>query len=248
VIIKGTPPPLRLDKTQKEKIVDREQLESLPVSGSSFVAVLGTVPGSQNDGTGGVALSGSSGLENRYLVDGIDITGLTFGNVGTPVRNAFIHEIAVVSGGYNAEYGRATGGIVNIITRTGTDEFRGSVFGTYTPGFLTARRKVAPSNASSIDITGDNAYSGNFGFEMGGPIVKKKAWFYVGVAPEVSRTDYTRTTKRQTDCRRRMDNGKLSTCDRVHADGEADVDADTGFFLTDTLDSEVRSATSNLRA
>ncbi len=243
VVIKGTPPPLRLDKTQKERVVDREQLESLPVSGSSFEAVLGTVPGAQNDGVG-AALSGSSGLENRYLVDGIDITGLTFGNVGTPVRNAFIHEIAVVSGGYNAEYGRATGGIVNIITRSGDDQFRGSVFGTYTPGFLSARRQVAPSNSSSIDITGDNAYSGNFGFEMGGPIVKKKAWFYVGMAPEVSRTDYTRTTKRQTDCRQRMDNGQLSTCDRSHADGEADVDADTGFFITDTLDSEVRSAKS----
>ncbi len=242
VVIKGTPPPIRLDSAAKEKVINREQLESLPVPGSSFEDALGSVPGSSNDGVG-TALSGSSGLENRYLVDGIDITGLTFGNVGTPVMNEFVQEIAVVSGGYNAEFGRATGGIVNVITRSGTDQFRGSVFGTYTPGFLTAKRQVAPSNASSIDITGDAAYTGHLGFELGGPIIPKKMWFYVGAAPERSRTDYTRTTKRQTDCRQRLDNGKLSNCDRSHADGEADIDADTGFFVTDTLDSEVRSAT-----
>jgi outer membrane receptor protein involved in Fe transport len=243
VIVKGTPPPIRLDKTHKEITVDRKQLESLPVNGTSFEAAAGQAPGTQNDGVG-LAMSGSSGLENRYLVDGTDITGLTYGDVGTPIQNAFIHEMVIVSGGYGAEYGRSTGGIINIITRSGTDKFRGSVFGTYKPGLLTARRQVAPSNASSIDVTGDNAYSGQFGFELGGPIIAKKLWYYVGAAPQRSRTDYTRTTKRQTDCRTRDDKGRLSSCDTSHADGEADVDPDTGFFITDTVDSEVRSATS----
>jgi len=243
VVVDGTPPPIRLDKTQKEKLIDREQLTSLPFPGFSIESAVGSTPGSQNDGVGN-ALSGSTGLENRYLLDGIDITGLTFGNLGTPVINEFVQEILVVSGGYNAEYGRATGGIINVISRRGTDELKGSVFGMLQPGFLTASRHVAPSNASSIDITGDNAYNGQFGFEVGGPIIKKKAWFYLGVAPQASRTDYTRTTKRQTDCRTRMDNGQLSTCDRSKADGTPDVDPDTGFFITDSIDSEVRSSTS----
>ncbi len=241
--IAGTPPPVRTDSTTKETRIDRDQLTSLPVPGTSFDDATGQTPGSQNDGTG-TALSGSSGLENRYLVDGVDITGLTIGNVGTPVLNEFVHEIQVVSGGYNAEYGRATGGIVNVITRSGTDTLSGSVFGLLSPGFLSAKRQVAPSNASSIDLTGDTAYSGHLGFEVGGPIVKKRAWFYLGAAPQASRTDYTRTTKRQTDCRLRLDNGKLSSCDRANADGDPDVDPETGFYVTDTLDEEVRSATS----
>jgi hypothetical protein len=241
--IDGTPPPIRTNGNDKVTTVDRDQITSLPMPGPSFESTIGQTPGSSNDGAG-PALSGSSGLENRYLVDGIDITGLTIGDVGTSVLNEFVHEVQIVSGGYNAEYGRATGGIINVITRSGTDQLRGSVFGQITPGLFTARRHVAPSNSSSIDITGDNAYAGQLGFELGGPIIPKRAWFYVGAAPSSSRTDYTRTTKRQTDCRVRLDSGELSSCDTANADGDADVDPKTGFYLTDTLDNEVRSSTS----
>jgi outer membrane receptor protein involved in Fe transport len=241
--IDGTPPPICTGCNDKVTTVDRDQITSLPMPGATFEATIGQTPGSSNDGAG-PALSGSSGLENRYLVDGIDITGLTIGDVGTSVLNEFVHEVQIVSGGYNAEYGRATGGIINVITRSGTDQLRGSVFGQITPGLFTARRHAAPSNSSSIDITGDNAYSGQVGFELGGPIIPKRAWFYVGAAPSSSRTDYTRTTKRQTDCRVRLDSGELSSCDAANADGDPDVDPKTGFYITDTLDNEVRSSTS----
>jgi outer membrane receptor protein involved in Fe transport len=241
VKVHGSPPPIDIDKQEKRTTVTREEIESQPM-GPTVEGALRGVPGAQNDGVG-VAMSGSSALENRYLVDGIDITGLTYGDLGTPLLNDFVHEIIAVSGGYNAEYGRSTGGIVNIVTRSGTDELRGSVFGLVTPGFLTLPRVSTPSNASSIDLKGENAYSGHFGFELGGPIIPKRAWFYVGMAPQLSRTDYTRTTKSQTDCHKRLDNGKLSSCDPNYADGEPDVDPDTGFFVTDTLDKEVRSAT-----
>ncbi|NVB85776.1 MAG: TonB-dependent receptor, partial [Kofleriaceae bacterium] len=238
----GSPPPINIISTAKEKRIDRDQITKLPTPGDTIESVLGTVPGSQNDGAG-VAFSGASGLENRYLVDGNDITGLTFGNIGSPILNEFVHEVVAVTGGYNAEYGRATGGIVNIITRSGTDTLSGSVFGIYQPGWLSAAAHATPSNSSSIDITGNNAYDGHLGFEIGGPIVKKHAWFYLGVAPKISRTDYTRTTKRQTDCRKVLDNGSLSTCEAANADGQPDLDPTTGFYLTDTLDKETRSAT-----
>jgi outer membrane receptor protein involved in Fe transport len=241
VFVVGTPPPINIDSTAKETRVSSKEIASLP-TGPTVESALRGVPGTQNDGVG-IAMSGSSALENRYLVDGVDITGLTYGNLGTPLLNDFVHEIIAVSGGYNAEYGRSTGGVVNIITRSGTDELRGSVFGVVTPGFLALPAHRTPSNASSIDVTGDNAYSGHFGFEVGGPIVKKRAWFYVGLAPQLARTDYTRTTKRQTDCRVRQDDGSLSPCRPEYADGEADVDPSTGFYITDELDSEVRSAT-----
>ena len=123
--------------------------------------------------------------------------------------NDFIEEIEVITGGYNAEYGRATGGIVNVVTKRGTNEF-GLGVRLRSAGLphraARTRRRV---NASSIDVTGDIAYDGDFGFELGGPIIKDKPWFFVGFAPQLSRTDYTRTTKRQTDCRVRIDDGKL---------------------------------------
>ena len=242
VFVEGFRPPIDIDDPAKKTFVDRDQMEKLP-GGPTFEGALRGIPGTQNDGVG-IAMSGSSALENRYLVDGIDITGLTYGNVGTPLLNDFIHEIQAVSGGYGAEYGRATGGVVNIITRTGTNTLKGSVFGVVRPGILALRGQETPSNASSIDVTGDNAYSGHVGFELGGPIVKDRAWFYIGAAPQLSRTDYTRVTKRQTDCRVLLDSGQLSQCSAEHADAEADVDPNTGFFVTDELDREVRSATS----
>ena len=241
--VKGSPPPINVVSHTHELRVTRKELEHLPIPGVTATDATGQVPGSQNDGRG-TAYSGSTSLENRYLVDGIDITGLTYGDVGTPVLNDFVHEIQAITGGYDAQYGRSTGGIVNIITRSGTDDFRGSVFGLARPGFLTAPRELAPSNASSIDVNANSAYSGHFGFELGGPIVKKRAWYYLGVAPQLSRTDYTRITKRQTDCRVREDSGALSTCQAGYADGVPDVDPETGFFITDELDRETRAATS----
>jgi outer membrane receptor protein involved in Fe transport len=241
VFIDGSPPPINIISQAKESRFGRKEIEKLP-TGPTFESAMRGVPGSQNDGVG-IAMSGSSALENRYLVDGVDITGLTFGDVGTPLLTDFIHEIQVVSGGYNAEYGRSTGGVVNIVTRSGTDELRGSVFGVVTPGFLAVPAHRAPTNASSIDVTANNAYDGHFGFELGGPIIKKRAWFYVGAAPQLSRTDYTRITKSQTDCRVLMDNGELSTCASANADTEPDVDPKTGFYITEDIDREVRSAT-----
>ncbi|MDB4959544.1 MAG: TonB-dependent receptor plug [Myxococcales bacterium] len=238
--VDGTPPPIRTTSTSHQITMGRKELESLPIQGPTFTSALGSIGGSQNDGVG-TAFSGSTSLENRYIVDGIDITGLTYGDVGTPVLNEFIQEMEVVTGGYNAEYGRSTGGIVNIVTRSGTDELRGSIFGTLTPGFLTAATKRTPVNASSIDITANRAYAGDIGFELGGPIIVGKAWFYAGVAPRLSRTDYTRTTKRQTDCRKTLANGELSNCVQANADGAPDIDPKTGFFLTDAIDTDVRS-------
>jgi outer membrane receptor protein involved in Fe transport len=242
LIVHGSPPPIRIDSVAHEKRINRAYLDHMPVNGNDFTAVIGSIGGAQNDGVG-TAFSGSTSLENRYVVDGVDITGLTFGDVGTPVPNAFIEDIQIVTGGIDAEYGRSTGGIVNLVTRTGTDTVRGSIFGVVTPGFLTAAVQRTPVNASSIDVSPNRAYTTSFGGEVGGPIIKGLAWFYVGVAPELSRTDYTRYIKRQTDCHVLLPNGKLSTCQPQYQDGVPDVDPSTGFYVTDTIGSDTRSAT-----
>src|SRR5690606_31593653 len=178
----------------------------------------------------------------------------------------FIEEIEGSTAGNNAEYGRATGGVVNAVTKTGSNEFKGSVFGYWQPGILTAEAKSTPQNATSIDVVGDLAYDADFGFELGGPIIKDKLWFYVGFAPAFSQADYTRTTKRRTDCRTLADpaNGipegpipGLSQCVNKGPDGipntaddfadtEADIDTATGFYITDDLDSEVRRSGSQV--
>jgi outer membrane receptor protein involved in Fe transport len=241
VKVTGTPPTIDPTSTTQGITIDKNYLRSIPVLGRTFDTALGAAAGSQGDGVG-VAFSGSSSLENQYYVDGVNITGPTFGTVGTPVINEFIEEIEVVTGGYNAEYGRATGGVVNVVTKTGSNEFKGSIFGTVQPGFLTAAAQSTPINSGSIDAVANNAYVADVGFEVGGPIIKDRLWFFVGFAPQLGRTDITRTTKRQTDCRQVLPTGQLSLCDAGFANQQPDIDPRTGFFITDTLDSEVRSA------
>jgi outer membrane receptor protein involved in Fe transport len=248
VQIQDTAPAIDPNSTTQGVTIDKNYMRNVPVPGRTFEATLGAAAGSQNDGVG-VSFSGSSSLENQYYVDGVNTTGLTYGTVGSPVINDFIEEIEVITGGYNAEFGRATGGVVNVVTKSGSNEFKGSIFTTYQPGQLTFSAKETPQNSTSIDVSADVGYVADIGFELGGPIIKDKLWFFVGVAPRISRTDITRTVKRQTDCRILMDNGELSECLNAlpagggYADSIADIDPATGFYITDTVDSEVRSNT-----
>ena len=258
VHIQATAPTIDPTSTTQGITIDKNYIKNIPVPGRTFDALLGAAAGSQNDGVG-TSFSGSSSLENQYIVDGVNTTGLTLGTVGSPVINDFIEEIEIMTGGYNAEYGRATGGVVQVVTKSGSNEFKGSIFGYWTPGQLTAATKLSPVNASSIDVTPNQAYQVDFGFELGGPIIKDKLWFYVGFVPSFTQTDYTRTVKSQTDCRVLANPTKgvpqdtgpnaipgLSACNQQkYEDGEPDIDPRTGFYITQNVDSEIRSATNH---
>jgi len=256
IVVVDTVPTIDPTSTTQGITLDSEYLDKIPVPGRTFESALGAAAGSQNDGAG-VAFSGSTSLENQYYVDGVNTTGLQFGQSGSSVINDFIEEIEVITGGYNAEYGRATGGVVNVVTKSGTNEIAGSVFGYITPGALVADRVRAPSEATSIDATTDLDYNTDFGFEIGGPIVKDRAWYWVAFAPQLSSATTHRTTKRRTDCRVTLPNGELSTpsdqrCspDQIgmYADGVADIDPETGFRIYEDLDSRDYTSTAQAYA
>ncbi|HEY4181209.1 MAG TPA: TonB-dependent receptor [Kofleriaceae bacterium] len=243
------PPMINGDGGDIKEVLRREEFQRLPVPGRDITSVAASAPGAHNDGVG-VAIAGSTGLDNRYFVDGVDITGLTFGDSGTPVLSEFVEQTEVITGGFNAEWGRAIGGIINTVIQTGTNEVRGSIFGTLSPGILTAHAKTTPVNASSIDVARNNVYDADLGGQVSGPIIKDHLFFFLGFSPQVSRTDYNRTVRRQTDCRQLLDTGKLSGCDaRIqssggYADGVPDVDPSTGFYITDKVDETTRTASS----
>jgi hypothetical protein len=251
VRIEGKTPAIDPTSTAQGITIDKDYLKNIPVPGRTFEAALGAAAGSQGDRLG-VAFSGSTSLENQYYVDGVNTTGLSYGTVGSPIINDFIEEIEIITGGYNAEYGRATGAIVNVVTKTGSNELKGSVFGTWQPGVLTAQVERTPVNSTSLDVKADVGYRTDFGFELGGPIIKDKLWFFVGFAPQFVQIDYTRQTKRQTDCHIVDDDGNISECnnklnaDGGYADTNPDIDPKTGFFITDLVDSEIRSRNAQL--
>ena len=123
-------------------------LERVPV-GRRLTDALYMAPGVSSGGEVGRPIrrsSGGSGLENSYVVDGVNITNagygalgsysIVFGSLGNGVTFDFIKEIQVKTGGYEAEYGQATGGVVNVVTKSGTNEVAGSAFTYFRPESL----------------------------------------------------------------------------------------------------------------
>ncbi|WP_051256643.1 TonB-dependent receptor [Cystobacter fuscus] len=163
------------------------------VSGASrsFGSLAGLVPGTQPEG-GGFSIHGSSPWENGYVVDGLSTQDLEFGANASPLSVEFLQDFEVITGGYMPQYGRAMGGLLQARTRSGSNEFHGSLFSNWVPGFLEGLRTPV-SDLNSI-VSGRRAlqHEGDVGATLGGPLVKDKLWFFAGVAPALSRYEYTR--------------------------------------------------------
>jgi hypothetical protein len=153
----------------------------------SFEAIAEMTPGAQSDGFG-VGFFGSSSPENRYLLDGLSVSNATYGVLATPLAIDFIKEVSVLSGGYLPEYGRSTGGILNAITRSGSNEFHGSTFINFSPGGLEGPRKTPFREGDAIVTSPRINHIADIGADVGGPIVRDKLWFYLGV--DFARTQY----------------------------------------------------------
>src|SRR6266545_877165 len=145
------------------QVLNTDALRNLPV-GRTFAQTLYLTPGVSNSGTVGNAnpsISGGSGLENQYVVDGANVTNtgygglgsysIVFGSLGNSTPYDFIQEIQVKTGGYEAEYGQATGCVVNAVTKSGTNKFRGSGFAYSQPDQLQGTFKQFQASNGSVN-------------------------------------------------------------------------------------------------
>ncbi|WP_317987912.1 TonB-dependent receptor [Hyalangium gracile] len=179
--------------------VDEEFLRNVAVirpgskgsASRSFESLAELAPGAVSDRYG-VSVSGSSSPESQYVVDGLSVNDPSVGTVGTPLSVEFVQEVNVITSGYMPEYGRSTGGILNVVTKSGSNEFHGSVFANVAPGFMQESGTAILQAGSVISAQGKPWNLGDFGFDLGGPILKDKFWFYVGVAPSFNRIQVER--------------------------------------------------------
>ena len=167
-------------------------------TGRTFGAVLGTAAGTQGDQYG-VSFSGATSVESSYVVEGINTTDTAFGGQSTNLPNEFIEQTEVIAGGYGAEFGRSTGGVINVVTKQGSNKFKGSIFAYYTPGTLISDAESILSQASAIGSELNIDYVADMGFEVGGPIIKDKLWFHVGYNPSVRKDTLDRITSSRVD-------------------------------------------------
>ena len=139
------------------------------------------------------SVAGSSGPENNYILDGVNTTDPAFGGSGANLPFEFVQEVEIKTGAYGAEYGKSTGGIFNVITKSGGNDFRGDAFGFFTTKGLVRETKnfpflgAAPNGFSEIDA----------GFDIGGPIKKDKLWFFGAFNPQRRENFFLTQTFRQ---------------------------------------------------
>lgn len=142
----------------------------------SFEQLAEIAPTARND-LYGASLGGTTSVENQYMIDGLSVGDPTFGYNGTPLSIDFIKETNVITGGYLPEYGRGGGGVLEVVTKSGSNDLRGSVFGYWTP-WQADPKMPPPQDAIGKTYKIDSVR--DIGFDLGGPIIKNKLWFYLG--------------------------------------------------------------------
>ena len=167
-------------------------IDKLPV-GRNYASIVLSQPGVQTDSgeTQGRSLAlsiyGTTSAENLFLIDGVNTTNVIKGFQGKNINTEFIQEVEVKTGGYQAEYGRATGGVVNVITKSGGNEFHGDLFGYYNSPGMSAKQRF--DKTADLSQTGDASTNtaGSItedvkrregGVDLGGFIIKDHIWFY----------------------------------------------------------------------
>lgn len=172
------------DQTGVVDLVSAEQIEAIPVAGRNFsdlVALSPKVGVSAGDGTGGnLSLGGGRRGANLIQIDGAGSTGTFFGGEARGsdrIPFAFsiesVEEFQVVSNGFDVEFGFFSGGVINAVTKSGTNEFHGSAFGYFRDAEITKNDffgRPAPDFKSQ-----------QLGITLAGPIVKDKIHFYLAV-------------------------------------------------------------------
>jgi hypothetical protein len=186
ITVTATAPVLDMTSNTTGANVTSETIESLPLA-RDFYAVAQIAPGTSNDASG-TTVYGSTGAENQYIIDGLNTTGVELGTTAKTLNFDFIQEVQIITGGLPAEYGRVTGGIVNAITKSGGNEFKGDAFAYGAGGTLQSDNSTADARPATTTTVTDVSDEVDFGFNLGGYIVPDRLWFF-GAYDRVNRTD-----------------------------------------------------------
>ncbi|HEV3316048.1 MAG TPA: carboxypeptidase regulatory-like domain-containing protein, partial [Candidatus Angelobacter sp.] len=183
VEVKTEAPVIEPTRTEVSQVVATEQIQALPISGRLFTDFALLSPGVTtgrislqstftDPSTTRISFGGQRDLSNSVTVDGADnINSATGSQRATPSQEA-VSEFRVVNNSFGAEYGRALGGIVNIVTKSGTNDLHGSVYEYFQNNAVNAKSILTQPG---FDILRQN----QFGATLGGPIRKDRTFFFM---------------------------------------------------------------------
>jgi hypothetical protein len=177
-------------RTSTTDTIGQRRIDNLPINGRNYInftltdsqVVRDNAPNTGAAPTSGLNMSGQRARSNLVNVDGADATDNSINGVRSTVSQEAVQEFQIITNSYSAEYGRASGGVVNIITRSGSNDYHGDIF-----GYLRNRNFQAVNPFSTVS---NPAYTRvQAGAAFGGPIKKDKTYFYF--AYEITRRHET---------------------------------------------------------
>ncbi|MBL0209327.1 MAG: carboxypeptidase regulatory-like domain-containing protein [Holophagaceae bacterium] len=172
------------ERTQVASVVDESSISNLPINLRNFAgfslttpfAAVGNLPAGKGSPDSGLSFAGMTPRQNAFLLDGLDNNDLGLGAPRSSLSQEAVQEFQVISGGFSAEHGRALGGIVNTVTKQGTNELKGSLFWFSKTGSLDATSTTSAEHRQQ------------YGASVGGPILKDRL-FYFAAVERMQRTD-----------------------------------------------------------
>lgn len=175
-------------------VVSQREIQNLPLNGRQFANLGSLAPGTSlsvnsdptKPGQLTIALNGGSGRNVNFLVDGGDNTDDTIGGALQNFNIEAVQEFNIQTQQYKAEYGRTTGGVLTVVTKTGTNNFEGSAYEFYRDKSLNEATTTEKNSGS-----GKSPYKRNqYGASLGGPIVRDRAHFFVTGERNERKTNY----------------------------------------------------------
>jgi outer membrane receptor protein involved in Fe transport len=190
VVVTAEAPVIEPTKTEISQVVATQQIEALPTSSRLFTDFALLTPGVAVSRTSlgttfteyettQISFGGMRGFSNEVTVDGADFVNTASGvQRATPPQDS-VQEFRVVNNSFGAEYGRAIGGIVNIVTKSGTNDFHGSVYEYFQNNALNSRNLLQkPEPGLQSVLLPDTQQQNQFGARVGGPIQKDKTFVF----------------------------------------------------------------------
>lgn len=188
-------PVIETVRTQITETIRPREINELPLNGRNYLDLALLVPAVAPTNTGsnqrfaetsavpgqGISIAGQRNLYNSFIVDGVSANDDAADLTGTYYSEEVIDQFQVVTSGGIAEFGRASGGVVNILTRSGTNDWRGSLYGFIRNQRFDARNPLAP--------TKDLLTQGQYGGTIGGPLRRERTFFFTNF--EQTRRNYS---------------------------------------------------------
>ncbi len=170
VVVVATKPLVQKDLTASTSIVGEDLISELPVTDISDILALQS--GIVISSDGGLHLRGGRSGQVTYQIDGVPVTDSYDGSTIVDVNSSAVQELQVISGAFNAEYGQALSGVINIVTKDGSNDFHGS-FQTYFGDYFSNREDVF-WNINDINPSAVRNFEGS----LSGPIISDKLYFF----------------------------------------------------------------------